>query len=125
MNYISRSHKRISEREYEDAILTYPQDYFGPNYRDLLNFWVYYETLSDYQLGEVWEKIWAMDADTWRQARAHLRKLSDQSDWLKVSRDIMSAVEMEICFAHIILEQGESLVFLPIYLDTYESVTPT
>ena len=125
MNYISRSHKRISEREYEDAILTYPQDYFGPNYRDLLNFWVYYETLSDYQLGEVWKKIWEMDTDTWGQARALLRKLSDQSDWFKVSLGSMSAVEMEICFAHIILEQGESLVFLPLYSDAFLSVTPT
>ena len=124
MNYISRSHKQISDNVNRE-ILTSPQDYFGPNYKDLLNFWVYYETLSEYQLGNVWEKIYAMDFDTGRQARDLIIKLSDQVDWFNVPPSFMSIVDLEICFAHLILERGGSLVFLPIYLDTYESVTPT
>ncbi len=123
MDYISRSHKQISYNVNRE-ILTSPQDYFGPNYKDLLNFWVYYETLTDYQNDEVWNKIWAMDFDTWLQARDLIIKLSDQVDWFNVPPSFMSIVEMEICFAHIILERGEILVFLPLYLDTYESVTP-
>jgi hypothetical protein len=117
MNYISRSHKRISDNVNRE-ILTIPQDYFGPNYKDLLNFWIYRETLSDYQLANVWEKIYAMNGDTWRQARDLIFKLSDQVDWFNVPPIFMSIVELEICFAHIILERGESLVFLPRYLDT-------
>ena len=123
MDYISIPHRRISDNVNRE-ILTSPQDYFGPNYKDLLNFWVYHETLSDYQLGNVWEKIYAMNGDTWLQARDLIIKLSEQFDWFNVPPGFMTNVELEICFAHIILERGESLVFLPLYLDTYESVTP-
>jgi hypothetical protein len=33
-------------------ILTNPEEYFGPNYKILLNLWIYWETLTSKQIRE-------------------------------------------------------------------------
>jgi|688.fasta_scaffold14770_13 hypothetical protein len=44
MNYISYAHKNVGT--HIPGSINNPEEYFGPNYRALLNFWLYWESLS-------------------------------------------------------------------------------
>ncbi len=50
MNTISKTHKRFSERLNNPRVLTNPEEFLGPNYKEVLNFWMKLEELSEEQL---------------------------------------------------------------------------
>jgi hypothetical protein len=52
MNYISKIHKNLSLYFDNSKILTNPEEYLGPNYKILLNFWIYWESLTSKQITE-------------------------------------------------------------------------
>jgi hypothetical protein len=59
----SKIHKRFSERLYQPDALTDPEKYLGPNWKDVLNFWIYVDTLSDEDKKEIDDRYWALDDD--------------------------------------------------------------
>jgi hypothetical protein len=59
MNTISKSHKRFSERLRTPRVLTNPEEFLGPNYEEVLNFWLFLDDLSEEQLRIVNERYWA------------------------------------------------------------------
>jgi|688.fasta_scaffold64537_5 hypothetical protein len=121
MSYISQKHRQISIWLNDVGVLTNPEDYFGPNYKTLLNYWIYYESTLEEQRNEYWKKIWDLDGATWER---HLNlgfTLALQVCELLANN--MNSIEREICAAHLILEQGENLVFLPLLVDACSSVT--
>jgi hypothetical protein len=44
---ISTTHKRFADRLRGQPALKYPEYFLGPNWKDVLNFWIYLDTLSD------------------------------------------------------------------------------
>jgi hypothetical protein len=59
----SKIHKRFSERLNQPDALTHPAKYLGPNWEDVLNFWIYVDTLSDEERKEMSDRYWALDDD--------------------------------------------------------------
>jgi hypothetical protein len=57
----SKIHKRFSERLNQPDALTNPEKYLGPNWEDVLNFWIYLDTLSEQERVEMWRRYWALD----------------------------------------------------------------
>jgi hypothetical protein len=49
MNHISKSHKLFSERLRNTRVLTNPEEFLGPNYEEVLNFWLILDELSEEQ----------------------------------------------------------------------------
>jgi hypothetical protein len=47
---ISKIHKKFSYYAYPPLVLSNPQNYLGPNWEALINFWLYLDTLRDDQL---------------------------------------------------------------------------
>lgn len=47
---ISTAHQKFAERLQKPDALENPQDYLGPNYLVVLNFWLYLDTLSEEQM---------------------------------------------------------------------------
>jgi hypothetical protein len=43
---ISTTHQRFADNLGEQAALEYPEHFLGPNWKDVLNFWIYLDTLS-------------------------------------------------------------------------------
>ena len=124
MEYISQKHRGISEWHNDRVILTNPELYFGPNYKALLNYWIFYERLTEGAKENYWGKIWALDGTVWERHRRIVdESFNKVNDIISVAT--MAIIEREICAAHLILDQGESLVFLPLMVDAFSSVTPT
>jgi len=46
---ISKAHKRFSERLENPRVLTNPEEFLGPNYKAVLNFWMILDELSEDQ----------------------------------------------------------------------------
>jgi hypothetical protein len=46
MSHYSETHRDISKENENPDILTVPEDYFGPNYKILLNYWIYLDSLN-------------------------------------------------------------------------------
>jgi hypothetical protein len=59
----SKTHKRFSELLNQPDALTNPEKYLGPNYQDVLNFWIYVDTLSDEEKNEMWRLYWSLNCD--------------------------------------------------------------
>jgi hypothetical protein len=54
----SKIHQSFSERLEQPEALTNPEKYLGPNYQDVLNFWIYLDTLSNEEKGEMNDLYW-------------------------------------------------------------------
>ncbi len=55
---ISKTHKRFSERLRNPRVLTNPEEFLGPNFETVLNFWLILDELSEEQWRVVNERYW-------------------------------------------------------------------
>ena len=69
MNY-SKAHQNFSNRLENPEALTSPQDFLGPNYQTVINFWWFMDSLSEDQWKEVARRYDALDTAAWNAARA-------------------------------------------------------
>jgi hypothetical protein len=73
----SKIHKRFSERLEQPDVLTNPGKYLGPNWEDVLNFWIYLDTLSDEEKNEMWVRYWSLDFNVRESAIIASRDAAD------------------------------------------------
>jgi hypothetical protein len=60
----SKIHKLFSNYLEQPDALTNPEKYLGPNWQDVLNFWIYLDSLSDQEKEELWQRFyWALDEE--------------------------------------------------------------
>jgi hypothetical protein len=57
----SKTHKAFSERLKNPDVLTNTEKYLGPNYKDVLNFWIYVDGLSNLEKKEIVERYYSLD----------------------------------------------------------------
>jgi hypothetical protein len=106
-------HKLISESLNDPEILTNPEKYFGPNYKILLNFWIYWESLTSKQRFTYYSRVNKLSADIFNEAFVVTRKMVEHS----LSNQLLITLinlEWEIIGMHEILEEGKSLTFIPL-----------
>jgi hypothetical protein len=60
---ISKIHQKFSKYLNQPDVLKNPEKYLGPNWKDVLNFWIYIETLSKQEREEMRQRYWALDDD--------------------------------------------------------------
>jgi hypothetical protein len=104
-------HKQISEQLNYPEVLTIPEKYFGPNYKPLLNFWIYWDSLSSTQRYDYQDLINNLSDYIWHKAYYEARRSSEKVMNCAVS---LLCWEMEIVGMHEILEEGKSLTFIPL-----------
>jgi hypothetical protein len=68
MNTISKTHKRFSERVRNTRVLENPEEFLGPNFESVLNFWLILDDLSEEQWRVINERYWAENCSEWRKA---------------------------------------------------------
>jgi hypothetical protein len=97
MNYISSTHRSISDRFNDERIIENPEKYFGPNYKTLLNYWIYKENII--------VEHSRLDSDIFTYALKVVNY--DIANWCNnTSREIIAS--------HIILDAGRTLKFIPL-----------
>ena len=72
MNY-SKAHQNFSNRLQKPEALTKPQDFLGPNYQTVLNFWWFMDSLTEGNWNEVARRYRAPDSAARNAARIAAR----------------------------------------------------
>jgi hypothetical protein len=131
MTNISKSHKLFSEYLNNPRVLTNPEEFLGPNYEEVLNFWLILEELSEEQLRVVNERYWAFFDETrseWRKATDLVCEASEKvvgwnyahyASWAALVVTKSSAAywaTRELIGMHLILEQ-QPLTFFEMILE--------
>ena len=120
---ISRTHQRFANSLRNQRALDCPEEFLGPNWKDVLNFWLYLDTLSGEQFGiagDLRRNLRCVDESenlaylaacvsitTGISYEAHMSAPSITSGW--ATRELIGANK--------ILGQGKLLTFVPIFLN--------
>jgi hypothetical protein len=125
---ISKTHKLFSEYLGEPRALTNPEDFLGPNWEDVINFWLYVDTLSEDEIDKMNHPYWDLDYDVLDSAYVIAKVAATEvvggvvanSAWLAAinvaSWYIFGYATDELIASHNLLEQGKSPTFLPLCL---------
>jgi hypothetical protein len=122
---ISERHQCFSKVLHNQRALSHPDEFLGPNWKDVLNFWIYLDTLSTEQLEMANSSYWALDMKdrqnalnlAWAAASNVTSELILDSVWWCFPDSASRAATPELMGAHKLLEQGESLTFAPFFLN--------
>jgi hypothetical protein len=133
MNTLSKSHKRFSERLNNPRVLTNPEEFLGPNFEAVLNFWLILDELSEEQLKIVKERydtFWDENFSEWRKAINLAREASNEvagEDYVNDARwaayyatktSVARWTTRELIAMHKILEDHQKpLTFFPMFLE--------
>ncbi len=120
----SKTHQRFANLLRNQIALENPGQFLGPNWKEVLNFWLYLDTLSEEQLDIVDSQYRAFDLkDTdsvWCLARNAASEVTSRhiSNCVYVSTlgQGAPAATLELIGSHKILEQGKPLTFVPMFL---------
>ena len=121
MNY-STAHLKLSEHLKCPDVLTDPQDFLGPNYETIINFWWYMDSLAKDQREEVNSRYLVIDFNIWHLAAqlANSAAKSAVNDLIRISTgDVITRVggyaTYELMGMHKLFERGKSLTFVPLF----------
>jgi hypothetical protein len=125
----SKTHKRFSERLNQPDVLTDPGKYLGPNWEDVLNFWIYLEGLSKQEREEMGKRFWDLDDDVRYCAFIASRDAAEEVVGLRFRyaawcaacdvtgpgrRFVFGCATVELIAHHKLLEQNKTPTFLPL-----------
>ena len=123
---ISQTHQRFSYRLKEPRALTNPEDFLGPNWEDVINFWIYIDTLSEDEKIRMENRYYALKLDV-RVSAFHpaydaaeeivggnVRSAVWYASFDVTSRCVFAYVTYELISHHKLLEQNKTLVALPL-----------
>ena len=135
MSSISKAHQRLSERLNNPRVLSNPEEFLGPNYKTVLNFWLRLDELSKEQLKVVRERYyaffnenpseWYKAADLARDASyevvgANYANYAGYAVWGVTISDAACRATRELIGMHLILDQEKPLTFFEMFLGGYE-----
>jgi hypothetical protein len=100
------------------------EKFLGPNWKDVLNFWIYLDNLRPEQLNRANELFWSLDVSeriaaselAWDATCATIGVYYNVDISENLTTDIGKAT-LELIGSQKILEQGKSLTFVPLFLN--------
>ena len=107
---ISKAHQRFSNRLQNPEALTNPQDFLGPNYETVLNFWWTMDSLTETQWNEVARRYDALD-----YAACYAACYAAWSAARYAARDAARYATYELIGMHTLLNDGKTLLFVPLF----------
>jgi hypothetical protein len=129
----SKTHKRFSEFLNQPDALTNPEKYLGPNWEDVLNFWIYVDSLSEHEREEIVERYYALDDNVRVSAidAAYVAAIEVVGEDFRYAawwaaydvtgRCVFGNATLELFVHHKLLEKNKNLTFLPL---TIKKTTP-
>jgi hypothetical protein len=122
---ISETHQLFALWLNNQRALSHPDEFLGPNWKDVLNFWLYLDTLSDEQLNMSRTRFCNLDVvdrvSSWKLAwdiscgvvgGLYINILFPSS-----TNTHAGGATRELIGAHKILKRGKSLMFVPMFLN--------
>jgi hypothetical protein len=118
MNY-SSLHKRFASRLNcyhninEQYVLKHPENYLGPNYKELLNYWFYCEFLSQERRNVYWNKVYSLDNETLNKAHSTAIELAKEVIDPRFVNYIW-VLDQELIASHLYIQRGIPFTYLPL-----------
>jgi len=100
----------------QQDVLEHPEKYLGPNYKELFNFWVYWDSLSSEQLEAYVDRSWYLVGQTFRGEFNIEAKFFSEVIGICITNNL-SNIDCEIIAAHLYLERNIPFTFLPLIFD--------
>ena len=121
MNYSKRHKWFASNLKYirninEQDVLDHPENYHGPNYKEVLNYWFYLDSLSKEQRNVYWNRKNSLDIETLNKARSIAIELAKEVIDSRIVKYI-GIGELELIAAHLFIERGIPFTYLPLIFD--------
>ena len=126
---ISKTHQRFADRLRNQRALEHLEEFLGPNWKDVLNFWLYLDTLSYDQWKSIIDAYCSLSHNE-RQlarrascvaARAVAASYAAGDAGFYAAGDagfyVAGYATYELMGSHILKSQGKSLVSLPLFLN--------
>jgi hypothetical protein len=122
----SKAHQNFSIRLQKPEALTTPEDFLGPNYETVLNFWTFMESLTKANWEKFTRRYTAIDfairdaaamasiaaaVEATNAARAASRAAWDAAEWGA------GFATYELIGMHTLLDAGKDLLFIPLFND--------
>ena len=125
---ISKIHRMLSYRLEERKALTNPEDFLGPNWEDVINFWLYVDGLSEDEIKKTTDRYWGLDGDmresskdsTDAAAKEIVGVEVEYAAWraaFDVTGTVFAYATHELIASHKLLERGIPIVALPLCLN--------
>jgi hypothetical protein len=123
---ISKTHRRFSKELEDPKILTNPEDFLGPNWEDVINFWLHLDGLSWSKKLKMNNSFLALEDNVRMSARVASLGAAKEV----VGEDVRYAAHcvnclsifgyatLELIAQHKLLEQGKTLTALPLCLNS-------
>ena len=132
MNTFSKTHKKFAWRLNNPRVLTNPEEFLGPNYEAVLNFWLILDGLSEDQWETIEGRYWDFynnQCSDWDKARDEAIEASDETigdkfayhaAWASWDGYVWAArwATRELIGMHLLLDQQKPLTFFNMFLDT-------
>ncbi len=131
MHY-SKAHQNFSNELQNPEALTNPQNFLGPNYETVINFWWFIDNPTQEQCEEVNHRYYALDhADkvaasnaayfaAWNAARDAARYFTP----VAYHANVVTYATWELIGMHTLLNDGNALLFVPMFdFDNMKTIT--
>jgi hypothetical protein len=118
MNY-SKTHKWFASQlnRYhiinEQDVLNNPENYLGPNYKELLNYWFYWDSLSKEQRNVYQNRKNSLDTQTWYYSSSIAIELAKEVIDPRFV-NCLYLIEWELISSHLYIERGIPFTYLPL-----------
>jgi hypothetical protein len=116
----SKIHQAYSEHLNQPDVLTHPAKYLGPNWKDVLNFWIYLDTLSDEEKKKMYDRFLALDfkvrefaiiasRDAAREVVGEkFRNAAWLAAWNVTEKGVFGEATLELIGHHKLIEQNQT-----------------
>jgi hypothetical protein len=98
-------------------VLDHPENYLGPNYKELLNYWFYRESWGIEQREVYYNRWYELSVENRNKAAEIAIKLASEVIDHRFVVQRFTYEELEIFSAHLYLERGIPFTFLPLLFD--------
>ena len=119
---ISNSHQKFADQLKDQTALESPGEFLGPNWKDVLNFWLYLDTLSYEEFVLIGERYYALDEDSRTSAKTSAlvsakdtigNEYTREAWWASFNLDPATWTICELIGSHNL----ESLKIFPLFLN--------
>jgi hypothetical protein len=107
------SHLNFYHNTNEQDVLDHPENYLGSNYKEVLNLWFYWDSLSSEQIDVYWDRVDSLNSETLNKALSTAKKLVKEVIDPRFV-DYLYPIEWELIAAHLYIERGIPFTFLPL-----------
>ncbi len=109
---ISKTHQKFANNLRNQRALDHPEEFLGPNWKDVLDFWLFLDTLTKEQWKIIVDRYWALDEDV--RVAAH-REFFNNAIYVSKENFCSLNATFELIGSHVLKKQGKSLVFLSLF----------